>query len=373
MKILFLARYLPQEGSTTHMYTLARGLIDRGHEVHMMSAGPKNDESAIKIFDEVVNYGMKHYKVGFPLKPSFNLLGKVNQLVKYILATPKALYMMFKINPDIVHVHYPVTSYIAKIYCKLTGRKFITTHHAMGIPRHPLHKKADYVIAISRELEYELKEKFSYNNEQIKLIFNGVSESKFNNGVGIKDKPIYKEQLGLKKENIVIGFIGRFSRLKGIDVLLKAINKLNNNIHLVLVGDNDKSFVEDIIKEFKLENKVTMFNFQNPNKFYSAFDIFVLPSRTEGFGLVAVEAMMMGIPIIRSNVGGAYDQIEHGKDGYIFKNEDDTELSKYIQTLTEDKDLRIRMGKNAKEKALNNFTENIMLDKLLDLYEESRK
>ena len=187
MKVLFLARYLPQEGSTTHMYTLAKDLIDRGHEVHMISAGPKEEESAIEIFNETVEYGMKHHKVGFPLKPSFNLLGKVKQLIEYMLTTPKALYMIFKIRPDIIHVHYPVTSYIAKIYCKLNGRKFITTHHITGIPKHPLHKKADYVIAISRELKDELENKFKYYNDQIKLIFNGVSESKFN-------KEITKEQ-----------------------------------------------------------------------------------------------------------------------------------------------------------------------------------
>lgn len=75
MKVVFLARYLPQEGSTTHMYTLAKGLIDRGHEIHVVSAGPKQDESAIKIYREMIDYGIKHHKVGFPLKKKFESTG----------------------------------------------------------------------------------------------------------------------------------------------------------------------------------------------------------------------------------------------------------------------------------------------------------
>lgn len=374
MKVLFLARYLPQEGSTTHMYTLAKGLIDRGSEVHMISAGPKEDESAIKIFDEVIEYGMEHHKVGFPLNPSFNLLGKVSQLMKYMLATPKALYTIFKINPDVIHVHYPVTSYIAKIYCKLSGKKFITTHHITGIPKHPLHKKADYVIAISRELKNELENKFEYNTEQVKLIFNGVSESKFNKEISKQQKMKIKKDLGINEKDITIGFVGSFNKRKGIDILLEACSYIKNkNIKIILVGDGDVDWVKNLITKFELNDITSIYKFQDPQKFYSIFDIFVLPSRQEGFPLVPLEAMMMGVPTIRSNVEGAYDQICYGKNGFIFKNENSEELSEYIIKLIDNSELRNEMGRESKNKAINEFSQKIMIDKLLDLYNESSK
>lgn len=371
MKVLFLARYLPQEGSTTHMYTLAKGLIDRGHEVHMISAGPKEDESAIKIFNETIEYGMKHHKVGFPLKPSFNLLGKVKQLIEYMLTTPKALYMIFKISPDIIHVHYPVTSYIAKIYCKLNRKKFITTHHITGIPKHPLHKKANYVVAISRELQDELENKFKYDNNQVKLIFNGVSESKFNKEITKEQKMNIKKELGISEDDIIIGFVGSLNKRKGIDILLEACSYIKNrNIKIILVGDGDVDWVRSLITKFELNSITSIYKFQDPQKFYSIFDIFVLPSRQEGFPLVPLEAMMMGVPTIRSNVEGAYDQIINGENGFIFENENSEELSEYIVKLINNKLLRKKMSERANKKAIELFSEKVMMDNLIDLYKE---
>lgn len=372
MKVLFFARYLPQEGSTTHMYTLAKGLIDRGHEVHMISAGPKEDDSAIKIFNNITDYGMKHHKVGFPLKPSFNLLGKVNQLIKYMLATPKALYIVLKIKPDVIHVHYPVTSYIAKIYCKLNRRKFITTHHITGIPKHPLHKKADYVIAISRELKDELENIFEYDNDQVKLIFNGVSESKFNKEITKEQKMNIKKELGINEDDIIVGFVGSFNKRKGIDILLEACSYIKNrNIKIILVGDGDIDWIRNLITKFELNEITNIYKFQDPQKFYSIFDIFVLPSRQEGFPLVPLEAMMMGVPVIRSNVEGSYDQITNGENGFIFENENSEELSECIIKLIDNSKLRNDMGRKSKDKAIREFSQKIMIDKLIELYNES--
>ncbi|MFP3339836.1 glycosyltransferase, partial [Micrococcus sp. SIMBA_131] len=86
--------------------------------------------------------------VRFPLNTMYGFWGKVSQMLLYTFVIPKVIFMMWKIKPDVIHVHYPVTSYLAKIYGKITGRKFLTTHHISGIPKHPLHKKADAVIAI---------------------------------------------------------------------------------------------------------------------------------------------------------------------------------------------------------------------------------
>ena len=371
MKILFLARYLPQEGSTTHIYTIAKELIDRENEVYIISAGPKKEEGAIKIFEEITNYGVKHYKVNFPLNPHFSILGKIHQLYKYIIATPKVMYIMFKLKPDIIHVHYPVTSYLAKIYTKITGKKFITTHHISGIPKHILHKKADYVIAISRDLQEELLRKFKYNNEQVKLIFNGVSKEKFNKKISQEVKQNIKIKLNLPIDRPIIGFVGSLNKRKGIDILLEACSKITDiNFHIVLVGDGDKNWLLNLINKFRLDNKISVYPFQDPVKFYSIFDVFVLPSRKEGFGLVSIEAMMMGIPTIRSNVEGANDQIKHNINGFIFKNEDVQELSKYIRLLLQNNELRKNMGQKARLYATNKFSADIMINKLIQLYKE---
>lgn len=371
MKILFLARYLPAKGSTMHIYSIAKGLIDRGHDVYIISAGPKEEEAAKRIFNDVIEHGVKHYKVRFPLDPDFSILGKLHQLCLYIMVIPRVIYLMFKIKPDVIHVHYPVTSYLAKIYANLTGKKFIMTYHISGIPKHVLHRKADYVIAISREMYDELLKRFNYNQEQIRLIFNGVSTDKFYKRLSEESKCSLKEELNLPVDKPIIGFVGSLCERKGVDILLEACSKLTDiDFHVVLVGNGDVQWVEELINNFNLKGRVSIYPFQDPVKFYSVFDIFVLPSRKEGFPLVAVEAMMMGIPTIRSDVGGARDQIEHEINGYIFENKNSTELYRYIKLLLKDKELRERIGQKAQLHAINNFSEDIMIEKLLQVYKE---
>ncbi|MDY0404718.1 glycosyltransferase family 4 protein [Virgibacillus sp. 179-BFC.A HS] len=369
MKVLFLARYLPQTGSTTHIYTLARGLMQRGHEVYLMSSGPANNKAAINIFNQIKKEGMKHYKVCFPNHPNFHFLGKVIQLVKYIAAVPSALHAIKKIKPDIVHVHYPVTSYIAKLYKMISGKKFIVTHHISGIPKHPLYKKADY-IAISRELKEELIDRFHYSEQQIRLIFNGVSRDTFDKDVDEHEKQRIKEELKLPHDKPIIGFAGSINSRKGVDVLLAACNLVKKDFHIVLLGDGDKEWIHALIKKNNLSEKISIFPFQDPLPFYAIFDIFVLPSRKEGFPLVPIEAMMMGTPVIRSNVEGASDQIESGYNGYIFDNENSNMLAEQIDSLLENEKLRVEMGNNAKNLARSKFTEKNMINQLLNLYQE---
>lgn len=372
MKIVLLARYLPQHGSITHCYALAKGLIDRGHDVHIISGGPSKNKSAVNIFNEAIAYGIKHHKVGFPLKSTHNLPGKIKQLFQYLFATPKALVLLFNLQPDVIHVHYPVTSYLAKIYGTMKRKKFVITYHISGIPRHPLHKKADYAIAISNDLKNELLSRFGYKNEQIRLIFNGVQTKKFCINVNSERKLKIKEELKLPANKIIIGFLGSFTHRKGIDILLNAVQGLEkDSYHLALVGEGDNDWVTSLVQEFRLEGNITLYPYQDPVKFYEVFDIFVLPSRREGFPLVSIEAMMMGIPTIRSDVEGARDQIDHGITGYLFESEKEQDLHSCISLLLNNEQLRDDIGKNSKKKVMNEFSEDTMITKLLEVYKKT--
>src|SRR5690606_6202995 len=105
-------------------------------------------------------------------------------------------------------------------------------------------------------------------------------------------------------------------------------------------------------------------------KFYGIFDIFVFPSRLEGFGLVVVEAMMSECCVVRSNTQGAYDQIDHGKDGFIFENNNFEQLADLLEDIINDEDLRTKIAKAGKEKALNKFTIKEMTRGTLEVYEK---
>lgn len=243
MKVVFLARYLPPEGSTTQMYTIAKGLIDLGHEIHIISAGPSDNAGAHRLFDEYLKFGGIHHRVRFPIKPDWNLIGKMKQLYQYIAVMPSVLSVMKSLNPDIIHVHYPVTSYLAKIYCIMSNKKFITTYHIAGIPKHLLHRKADYVIAISFDLKDELQYRYKYPKKRIRLIHNGISMKYYKN-VNADEKKEIKTLMGLDDSLLTIGFVGSLDYRKGIDILLEAVSKISNiNYQVILRGQRIKSIM----------------------------------------------------------------------------------------------------------------------------------
>lgn len=371
MKIVLLAKFLRKDGASTHIYTLAENFDSRGHEVHIISAGPTKDKNAIDLFNRSINRKVKHHRVIFPCYAKFDLVHKILQLIRYIFAIPQVIFIMIKIKPDIINVHYPVTSYIAKIYCKLFGGKFVTTYHITGIGKQILHKKADAAIAISSELRNEIRDRWGYKEEEIYTVFNGVDRKRFDKNISEESRQELKDKFNIPKDKVIIGFVGTYEHKKGIDLLIEACSKIDENkYHLILVGDGDIEWLRENVDKFKIKNNITLQYFQDPVDLYSIFDIFVLPSRNEGFPLVALEAMMMGVPTIRSNVSGANDMIKHKIDGYIFNNLNVVELREYIEELIENNELRKRIGNEGKKKAINNFSEEVMINNMIRAYED---
>jgi glycosyltransferase involved in cell wall biosynthesis len=237
----------------------------------------------------------------------------------------------------------------------------------MGIPKHPLNRKADYVIAISRELQDYLIKSYNYAENQVKLIFNGVSEKKFaiSNNQSSESKILFN----IPSDRVVFGAVGSVSFRKGIDVLIKAIARCKHlKIHLIVLGDGEISWLNELIEDNGISEMVTIIPFRDPKEIYNAMDVLILPSRKEGFPLVPIEAMMMKKPVIRSNVEGAYDQIIDGFNGYIFDSENDVQLAAIIEKMSLNPEILPVLGENAYNHAITNFTEDTMVDKLLDVY-----
>ncbi|ENZ03166.1 hypothetical protein HMPREF1092_00352 [Clostridium thermobutyricum] len=164
--------------------------------------------------------------------------------------------------------------------------------------------------------------------EEIYDICNGIDEHKFSNKyVNLEEKIERRKsilcELGLEdKFNILQG--SSINKRRGTDILLKACKRLkdqNKDFNLILLGYGDEIWLRENIKELNMENNIKKFKFQDPKKFYEIADIVTLASRKEGFVLVVIEAMVMEIPVIRSNTEEAFDQIKHSLDGYIFESE----------------------------------------------------
>ena len=145
----------------------------------------------------------------------------------------------------------------------------------------------------------------------------------------------------IKQSNkFLIGFAGRFTQEKGFDVLLRAISKLiqqRNDIHFVFAGETNISYENTFAENKKLIDevgkKLTFLGLLNNNQlkyFYDALDLFILPSRSECFGLVQAEAMSAAKPVIVSNIPGAREVVKKTGFGFLFKKNNANDLIKKI-------------------------------------------
>jgi glycosyltransferase involved in cell wall biosynthesis len=368
MKIVLLSRVIFLSGVTTHLISLSKGLIERGHQVYIMTAGPEDQdlEANVKLFQDLIDIGVTPIILPFPKKNN----NKYTYLLSLLYSLIFCKKIFDKYNFDIIHVHTPILSFIPKIL----KRKFIRTIHIADLNLSLLDSKADFEIAISKEIYNEAIKKYNYSDESIELINNGVSREFY------QPKKNYEEILGLKRihniqDKIVIGLVGSIQHRKGHDILINAISLLpdhiQSNVHILFLGDGEKDIVINLLKEKKLSKQFTFLPFQDPLKIYPLIDIKVLPSRLEGFPLVTIEAMLIGCCVIRSNTEGATEQIVNGETGFIFENENYSELSNILLELIENKELRNQVSQAGQTYALEHFISDIMVDKTLTVYQKA--
>lgn len=198
---------------------------------------------------------------------------------------------------------------------------------------------ADEIVALSKGVKDDLVTNFKISKNKISVIYNPV-EVEF-----IKKKsaePIEELKHSIDVKRIIT--VGRLVEQKDYPTLFHAIKKLKNqNIQLLILG---KGVLEDKLKkmcqELGVQDKVLFLGFQNnPYKYISQSDLFVLPSKWEGFGHVLVEAMASGTPVISSNCNsGPFEIIEDNKYGVLFPVGDYMTLAKKIEEMLDDDNLR---------------------------------
>lgn len=304
-----------------------------------------------KLEDKFLESG---YDIKFIIKGK-NLLGFVNKLSKFI-----------KDNEfDIVHTHLFGADVFGGIAAKRAGvKKIISTEHNINISEGKikhfvkgviLRKYFTNVIAISSSVYEYIKEKYGVKPERIVKISNGVDLSK-----------IYWTNI-LEGNVIKIGSIGRLTKQKGYDVLIKALPYLNFNFNVVVAGDGEeKNNLINLSNKLKVGDKIDFLGFiDNINSLLTNVDIFVIPSLWEGFGLVAVEALASGKLVIASNIHGLADIIEDGKNGILFNSGDYIDLANKLNYLA-------KSSRRCKEIADvgYNSSKNFDIDKMVNLYQE---
>lgn len=279
---------------------------------------------------------------------------------------------------DIVHSHtFPTQMWAAlsKVFLSNKKVKFITTEHSTHNRRREkyyfrfvdklIYSQYDSIISITEKTRDNLINWIDPKRKKVEkhvIIENGVDIEK------IKEALPYKknELIEGASENIkLVCMVGRFSEAKDQPTLIRAISKLPEEIHLVLIGEGPLiSNSIDLVHELGMSNRVHFLGFRvDVNKILKTIDILVLSSLWEGFGLAAVEGMAAGKPVIVSNVDGL-KEVVYGA-GLIFMDEKD--LKNKINKMFSDKSLYEEISKKCIVRA-EFYNINRMKDELRNIY-----
>lgn len=230
------------------------------------------------------------------------------------------------------------------------------------------------IIAISDSLKEKIIELGLAKESKIRILGYGSS-----NGLNVKDFNVTNNKIDINiKEQLVnsfvVGYVGRIVKDKGISELIKSFQKLQElkyNIKLLVVGDFEKadSISDEEIKILKNDSNIVWVNrVDNPVAYFNNMDVFVFPTYREGFGNVSIEAQLLKVPVITTNVTGAKDTVINGETGFIVeKNEVDAIVEK-IELLINDENYRKNLGENGKKWIEKYFSNDIIWNDLEQLY-----
>lgn len=303
------------------------------------------------------------------------------------------LYKLIKKEKfDIVHTATSKAGFIGRAAARLCRPHFAKTpiiiHTSHELPqnstRNPflkffyrcLEKLAsrwtDKLITVSKpNVDQMLKEKIA-SREKIYLVPNGIDIEKFDIRV---DKIKKKEALGIDKDSILIGMVGRLEKVKGHKYLIEAAFRVVKDYPqavFYIIGEGQLK--DSIIKEINakcLQKNVILSGFcENLPETLNALDIFVSASLWEGFGVAVAEAFACGLPVVTTGVGGVTDFAVDGKTALVVPARDSDALYKAITFMIENPNKASFCADNAKEKIKTDFSQQQMIDKLWKIYKE---
>ena len=304
-----------------------------------------------------------------------------NDLFQYLpdFAAEMALFALRDgVRYDVVHAHYWLSGWVAQLVKRYWSVPFSFMFHTSAhmknavshqdfqesAQRAEIERKvvrlADSIIAGNPGEAADLIWRERADSGKICTIPPGVDTGLFHP----YDRSACREELGLSNNDNVVAFVGRIDPIKGIDTLLAATQHLQRELGeqlvvLVVGGDLDANgeptgALEEVAREAQslgITASIRLIGAQPQNRLpviYSAADLVCVPSRYESFGLVAVEAMACGVPVVASRAGGLIYTVEDGETGFLAAIENDREFAGAMLKILNNSNLRYEMGQAAR-------------------------
>jgi glycosyltransferase involved in cell wall biosynthesis len=361
-------------GVATVVNKLAAHLTDKGHAVSFFHPGASEHPQP------------KTTQAGYPgfelnLRNPFIAAHPLRSRVAFWLLLPRTLFRLLELlrerQIDIISIHYPLPSFVYFALCRLLLRnRLVVSVHGADLmpdgeyaPRYPrplrlLLRTCDHLTAPSKHYLESILARFPYLRHRSTAIHNGIDVAEFQDGSNATelwhDTGVTAPLIGIELTEVQHGTrhtapsilcIAAHNPKKGLDILLQALALVRTRgvaLKLVLVGDGPlRPKLEELARQLDLDDQVQFAGFQDlpaVRRHLQQCGLFVLPSRAEPFGIVILEAMIHGKPIITTRVGGIPEIVTHLKDGYLIPPEDPQALAAAICEVAQDSLLRQRLG-----------------------------
>lgn len=386
MRILMLTWEYPPRivgGIARVVHDLSHKLVKDGHEVTVVTykdgdSPEYEDDKGVKVY-RVNNYMISPNNfIDWIMQLNFNMVAKATEIINK------------EGKFDCIHAHDWLVAYAAKTLKNSYEMPIVSTIHATEAGRNSgihdetqryindtewlLTYESTEVIVNSNYMKCELQRLFGLPFEKINVVPNGIN---LNNFSGIEKDYDFRRQYAMDNEKIIL-YVGRLVYEKGIQNLISAMPKIlqgYNDTKLVIAG---KGGMLDELRaqsnRMGLGNKVYFTGYLNSKqvqKMYKCADIAVFPSTYEPFGIVALEAMLAGIPTVVSDIGGLNEIVTHGVDGMKSYAGNSNSIADSVLTLLYDHRLCDNISKKAKNKVKEQFNWNKIAQDTHFIYEKA--
>jgi len=341
-------------------YYTAKYLSELGHEIHVITTSldhkNSNNDDETFIIHRVPTLGAE----------------PVNAILFQMLVVKKIV----SIKPDIIHVQniaLGLSAWVVKKYFKTPylvygrGSDVYGSWPLKKIISKVVLRTADAVVALSENMRREIK---NIEQRDVIIIPNGIELGRFQ----YESKDSIRKTLKFNDEDKIIIFVGNLRKVKGVEYLIesmKEITEKEKNAKLIILGDGEeRSDLEELVSTLFMDKYIKFLgriSNESIPKYMMASDLFVLPSVSESFGIVNLEAMASGLPIVATKVGGVPEIIKENINGLLVEPRNSIDLSLKIIKLLHNQPLAKKISNNNKS-YVKNFSWVSVILKLNNVY-----
>ena len=384
---IFTDTYPPYiNGVSTSIVTLEKALRDKGHQVFIVTVNPENMSYKYENEDHIIRIpgipiGIYDYRLTgiYPIR-AINKIKKwnldiIHSHTEFGIGT-FARIIAKQLEIPLVHTYHTMYEdyvyYITKGYFDKSSKKIVEY-----LTKFYCDKTAKELIVPSRKTYNLFKEKY-HVDKNVHIVPTGVEVERFNvDKIDKTELANLKEELGIKKDDFVILYVGRLAKEKNIEVLIESQAKLvkkHKNIKLIIVGSGpDYEHYIELANSLKLQSKVIFTNaipWEEIPIYYATADIFVTASTTETQGLTVIEAMSASLPVVCVDDPSFNSVVIDNLNGRLFSN--DEEYQECVSDLIKNK-IKLKNMKLESKKIAETYSLSYYADRILKVYEKALK